>query len=218
MSLILALIAAGSTAVAGGAVLVRGWLRRRAVARAHAGTTEAAVGTARAGRAASPGRAGANGARRPAEGEIGVGDVIQVEDATRWLGSGMRLREAGTLRCSLWFATEGQVQSAVASFPPPADHVYWLTAQEPALPAEPPSRLELDGALLDRSECFPVELEGVGSEPPELGPRVLAAIYQGPGSQAAIVLGGSLRSLVFAGRRIDASGYDRLGRVDPAES
>ena len=152
------------------------------------------------------------------EREIGVGDVIQVEDATRWLGSGLRLREAGSLRCSLWFATEGQAQSAVASFPPPAGHIYWLAAQEPALPAEPPSRIELDGAMLERSECFPAEVEAVAGEPPDLGARVLAAFYQGPAGQAAIVLRGGVRSLVFAGRRIDAGGYDRLGRVDPTES
>ena len=220
MSLLVAALVAAGAAAASSAVLVRGWLRRRAAARAnasHACNRSERRPTA-VGKAAKATSDAAERTRAGAVGGLGLGDVLQVDDETRWLGSGLLLRESSVVRCALWFEAAASGQGAVLSFPPPVGEIYWLAPADTALPTDPPSRLEIGGCLLDRSESFPAELEPLGREPMDLGTRVVAALYQGPSAEAAIVLGGSARSVVFFGRRIEAEGYDRLGSADPAEA
>jgi hypothetical protein len=175
-----------------------------------------------------PGAAGPRPSRRPparraelgrssAVGDIGIGDVVQVEDETRWLGSGLHLRDGRLVRCALWFgATEGD-ERVVVSFPLPERHVYWLARADATVPAEPPSQLDVGPLSLDRCMSFPVEIEALRCKPPDLGLSPAAALYQSPSGVAALVLTGTRRTLVYVGRRIEAGDYTRLGSADPRE-
>jgi len=226
MSLFVAALAAAGAVAVSGALLARGWLRRRAEARAAERPVVGAL--ARASAPGKPGAAGPRPSRRPparraeldrsgAVGDLGLGDVVQVEDETRWLGSGLHLRDGRSVRCALWFgATEGD-ERVVVSFPLPERHLYWLARADSTLRAEPPSQLDLGALSLDRCLSFPVEIEALRCKPPDLGLSAAAALYQSPSGVAALVLTGTRLTLVYVGRRIEAGDYIRLGNAGPTE-
>jgi len=145
---------------------------------------------------------------------LSVGDVVQVDLESRWLGSAVLLREASRLRAALLFAEEPGGQKTVAALAHPARHILWLERAAVDLPAEPPARVEIGGRLLERRQSFPALLEAVAKPPIDLGVHATISIYQGAAGDAAVAVHGRDRVVVYAGQRIEAGDYDRLGKVE----
>ncbi|MBW2527757.1 MAG: hypothetical protein JRI23_26485 [Deltaproteobacteria bacterium] len=203
MSLVVAAIAAASVGLAAGAVAVGSWLRRRRR------RTEASCGDGGKQLPAAP-------PPRDDSIPLGLGDMVQVEDETRWLCSGVRIGDGATTRCALWFAIEGDGRLAVLAFAPPERHIYWLERVDLAVPAHPPSRLDVEGRLLDRVATFPAELEAV-REPPIDTSGGVVSWYEGAVGDVAVTLHGSAGCGAFAGRRIAPDDFDRMGTVAPEQ-
>jgi hypothetical protein len=140
---------------------------------------------------------------------------VRVEGETRWLGSGLHLRDDCSVRCALWFVAAEGDERVVVSFPGPDRHLYWLARADAAPRADAPSRLDLGALALDRCMLFPLEIDALGCEPPNLGLSQLAALYQSPSGVAALLLTGTRGTLVYVGRRIEAGDYETLGSADP---
>lgn len=203
MSLMVAAIAAAGVGLAAGAVALGSWLRKRGRQ-----TTAAAAADEPEPPAAQP-------VRDPAF-SLTLGDMIQVEQQTRWLCSGFHVSDGITLRCALWYGADGADGSElVVAFPPPDRHIYWLTRSPVAVPEHSPSRLEIDSRLLDRVATYPAELEAF--RPPQPADRIPAtvSIYEGAIGDAAVAIHRRGACAVFAGTRLEDGDYDRLGTVDP---
>lgn len=216
MSLVVAAIAAAGVGVAAGAVAVGAWLRRRAKQAAEPPRLPAG-GPAPGSDGGAPAAGAAAASTADEHLSLRLGDMVQVEQETRWLCGGLRVREGATVRCALWFATEGSGEQPVLSFAAPDRHVYWLSpAEDVSMPEHPPSRVELAGRLVDRVASFPAHLEAVGRGAPALGTQAVITLYEGAVGDAAIAVHGEGRAVVYYGRRLEELDYDRLGVVDPA--
>jgi len=213
MSLIVALVAAASAGVAAGAVSARAWIRARKK-QAKPAQIPAAPG-------ANPGGTEGLGSALATAAHAGpfvMGDVVQVQDETRWLCAASHLRDGSELRASLWLAGSGGSEGAVMAFVPPARHIYWLSREPLTLPAGAPARIEVRGKLLDRKATFPAAIETEGAEPLALGAEAVVSLYEGAVGDAAVVLQGKNSAAAFAGQRLEEGDYDRLGSAAPAAS
>jgi len=148
---------------------------------------------------------------------LGLGDVVQVDDESRWLCSGVELVEGNDLRCAAWLGGHDGAEGLVVCFPPPESRFLWLRLQPLEVPASPPTRLELDGRLLDRQASHPACVRAVGKLPLELGTAGTVTWYLGAAGDAAFLLQTDAGSLSGVGRRIDGAELDRMGCSDPAE-
>ena len=204
MSLIVAAVAAAGVGLAAGAIAVGSWLRRRSRS-AEAEDASPPPATAEAASAAPRDRL-----------TVGLDDMVQVDEQTRWLCSGLRVSDGASLRCALWFASEGQGQLLVVAFPPPDQHIYWLARTDLAVPATPPSRLDAEGRLLDRIATFPAYLEPVRT-PPLSTDQAVISWYEGAVGDAAVTVHDTRGCAAYVGRRIHRGDYERMGTVAPED-
>ena len=141
-----------------------------------------------------------------------VGDVLQHGDLTRWPRAGALVHDADELVCALLFSSEDGRDQASVALAPPARHLLWLERRRLDLPPKPPTRIEIDGYLLERRMCFPARLEPVGDDP-GLGDQAVFALYEGHVGDAAVVIVGD-ESRVWYGQRLDEGDFDNLGAVE----
>lgn len=146
----------------------------------------------------------------------GVGDVIQVGDATRWPRSAIVLKNDDELLCAVLLSEEAGARQATVVMAPPDQHLYWLVEQDIALPPSPPARLEVDGCLLDRAKLLSVALEPVGDDAFEVAASGRFALYLGAIGDAAVILEAGTSHLWY-GQRLAPEDYDRLGQVGPRQ-
>lgn len=152
---------------------------------------------------------------KPTEGlPVGLFHVVQVDDDTRWPHCGILVHHDGRLHGAILLTEEDGVQQATLSLAPPAQHLYWLTRRDLPMPAKPPTRIEIDGLLLDRTIAFPAKLEGVGDRPPDVGVRGQFCLYEGSVGDGAVVLIAD-QTYVWYGRRLGEGDWDSLGEVEP---
>jgi hypothetical protein len=146
---------------------------------------------------------------------VTLGDVVQVGEVSRWPRGSLRVFQDGRLHCAILLSRDGGQEHATVAFAPPEKHILWLDLVDLALPPTPPTRIEIEGQLLDRSTLFPAELhsEGIVSIKPVDGG--VFACYEGALGNAAIVLDCGDSPLAFYGKRVAPGDYDNLGQVDP---
>lgn len=148
-----------------------------------------------------------------------VDHVIQVGDDTRWPRSGIVIKSADVVRAAVLLSDEGDTEQATVALPPPDRKLLWLQRVELALPSPPPTRIEIDGFLLDRRELLPVTLEAVGKPHPRLREGdAMFGHYDGHTGDAAIVLVCRDTTLVWYGPCLEPGEFDCLGRVEKASS
>ncbi|MEQ9324025.1 MAG: hypothetical protein RIF41_32975 [Polyangiaceae bacterium] len=151
----------------------------------------------------------------PTEGlPVGLCHVVQVEDDTRWPQSGILVHHDGRLHGAILLTEEGGIHQATVSLAPPAQHLYWLTRRELPMPSKPPTRIEIDGLLLDRTMSFPAKLEGIGVPRPNVGQRGQFCLYEGSVGDGAVILIAD-ETYVWYGRRLGEGDWDSLGEVEP---
>ncbi|MEZ4438041.1 MAG: hypothetical protein R3B72_03075 [Polyangiaceae bacterium] len=145
-----------------------------------------------------------------------LGDVVQCGDATRWPDRGIVVRQDGSLHAAIWLSEEDGEEQATVAMAPPSHDLLWLVRRPLALPPKAPNRLEIDGMLLDREQCFPAELELRG-EVLEVDEAGVFALYRGSAGTSAVVLqaGGTF---VWYGERIGPGDFDNLGQVERDET
>lgn len=151
----------------------------------------------------------------PTEGlPVGLCHVVQVDDDTRWPQCGILVHHDGRLHGAILLTEEGGIHQATLSLAPPAQHLFWLTRRELPMPAKPPTRIEVDGLLLDRTISFPAKLEAVGVPRPDVGQRGQFCLYEGSVGDGAVVLIAN-ETYVWYGRRLAEGDWDSLGEVEP---
>jgi hypothetical protein len=143
---------------------------------------------------------------------VALGEVVQVGDETRWPRSSLLIYCDGELVCAVLISREGGREQATVAMSPPETRLYWLEARAITLPLTPPSRIDVDGLLLERKKMLPVQIETRGDEPPHVGQSGRFAIYEGSVADVAVVLQAD-KTLLWYGRRVDPGDYDRLGHV-----
>jgi len=144
---------------------------------------------------------------------IRIGYMLQVDDAIRWPQSALLVRTGGTPRAAILLSREGGCEQATVCFPLPARELYWLERVEAELPLRAPSRLEIEGRLLDRTMTVPAELVAIADPPIKVDPLLVFSCYEGPRGEAAVALHGTTPH-VWYGRRLAPGDYNELGRVD----
>jgi hypothetical protein len=142
---------------------------------------------------------------------LALGDVVLAGSEERWLSGAIAAREKGELIAVVFIAPEGVRERAVAVFPPPRRDIYWLSPVEIDSPDEPPATLEIQGVNMRRQGRKPAALERMGQGAPPVGMAGILALYDGGGSDVAVVIGSEGRIHAWAGRRIEEEGYERLG-------
>jgi hypothetical protein len=147
-----------------------------------------------------------------AELSAALGEVIQVGDETRWPRSALMLRCDGELVCAVLLSREAGKEQATVAMAPPEARLYWLEARAASLPSTPPTRIDVEGLLLERRKMLPVQIEARGDEPPHVGESGRFALYEGSVADVAVVLQAN-ETLLWYGRRVDPGDYDRLGHV-----
>jgi len=153
----------------------------------------------------------------PTEGlPVGLCHVIQVDDDTRWPRGGILVHHDGQLHGAILLTEEGGEQQATVTFAPPARYLLWLTRRELAMPSTPPTRIEIDGLLLDRALSFPARLTPIGDQPPAIADHGLFCLYEGSVGDGAVVLI-TEETFVWYGRRLGAGDWDTLGEVEPED-
>lgn len=148
---------------------------------------------------------------------VQMGDVLQVDDETRWPRGAVLLRHGPELRGALLLSREAAVEQCTVALAPPARHLLWLRRVELAVPASPPTRIEIDGLLLDRTVAFPAALEVHGDHTLTLGSSGRFALYEGTVGDAAALLVGADATYVWHGRRLGPGDWDNLGQVGQDE-
>lgn len=148
-----------------------------------------------------------------------IDHVIQVDDDTRWPRSGMLVKSAGVVRAAVLLSEEAQTEQATVALPPPDRGLLWLERVDLAMPPSPPTRIEIDGFLLDRQELLPVTLEAVGRPHPKtLEGEAQLCRYRGHTGDAALVIVQAGEVYVWYGRVLEPGAFDSLGRVDQPSS
>ena len=146
---------------------------------------------------------------------VSLGDVVQVGAASRWPRGCLRVLRDGHLYCAILLSRDGAGDHAIVAFAPPQRHILWLDLVDLDLPPTPPTRIEIEGQLLDRSTLFPAELQREGILSVETADDGMFACYEGALGDAAIVLDCGGQPLACYGRRVAEGDYDNLGQVDP---
>ena len=209
MSLIVIGALAAAAAGLSGVLAARVIARRRRAAAAKDGAEEDSGATPALLQA--PAAAAAGDVELP----VTLDDVVQLGDASRWPRGCVWVNHDGRLHCAVLMSRDGGEDHATVAFAPPERHILWLALVELTLPPTPPTRIEIEGHLLDRSTCFPAELKTEGQLPFELPDSGMFACYEGAVGDAAIVLDGQGKVLAFYGQRVAPGDYDNLGQVDP---
>jgi hypothetical protein len=147
-----------------------------------------------------------------AELPLALGDVVMAGDEERWLSGAIVAQESGDhLVAVIFVAPEGAQLGAVVVFPPPRRDIDWLAPASVDSPGEPPATLEIAGTTMQRRGRLPAALRRIGQGAPPIGEAGIVAMYDGGGSDVAVVLGSAGHVHAWAGRRIDEDGYERLG-------
>ncbi len=144
-----------------------------------------------------------------------VGDVVQFAEVTRWPTAAILLSADDRLHCAILLSRDGEKEEATVVMPAPHRHIYWLVRREMTLPPGAPSRLEVDGLLLDRAASLPVALRTIGAAP-AVGKEATFALYHGSVGDAAVALMAE-STHIWYGQRIEPDDFDNLGQVDPEE-
>ncbi len=210
MSLIVIGALAAAAAGLSGLLAARAIARRRRAAAGHADGEGATGATPALLQAPAP-----HQATPAADLPITLGDVVQVGEASRWPRGCIWVHHDGQLHCAVLMSRDGGTDHATVAFAPPERHILWLAPVELTLPPTPPTRLELEGHLLDRTTMFPAAVQTEGTLPCELGDGAMFACYEGAVGNAAIVLDCGGDVLAFYGNRVAPGDYDNLGQVDP---
>lgn len=142
---------------------------------------------------------------------VALGDVVSADGEERWLAGAIVLREGGRVVAALLTAPEGAKLHAVVAFPPPGRAIFWLAPADVAVPADPPTTIELGGVALHRRSRRPVEVERLGTGAPDVGASATFATYDGGARDVAVVLAGRGQPLTWVGRRRDDGEYERMG-------
>lgn len=148
-----------------------------------------------------------------------IDHVIQVGDDTRWPRSGMLVKTGDVVRAAILLSEEAEEEQATVALPPPDRSLLWLGRVELLMPSSPPTRIEIDGFLLDREELLPVTLEAVGR--PHAGVvegEAQLGRYRGHTGDAALVIVHAGAVQVWYGQVLEPGEFDSLGRVDEASS
>lgn len=149
---------------------------------------------------------------------LSLGDVVMAGSEERWLAGALIAREEGRVVSAIYLAPEGSSTRAVAVFELPRREIFWMDPVALDVPNEPPATLEIGGAILTRRGRIPVVIERVGQGAPRVDGAVLWASYDGGGREIAVVIAAEGRALAWAGRRLDADEYERLGAGGPDEA
>ncbi|WP_437679600.1 hypothetical protein [Sorangium sp. So ce131] len=142
---------------------------------------------------------------------LALGDVVMAGIEERWLSGAIVARERGEIVAVVFLAPEAAAQGAVVAFPAPRREILWLAPAAIDSPEEPPATLEIAGMTLRRRARLPAALERLGKGAPPLGDAGIFALYDGGGSDAAVVIASEGRVHAWAGRRVEDGAYDRLG-------
>lgn len=212
MSLIVLSMLAAAAAGLSGALAARVVRRRRAEASERAAASLAASST-------SSSRA-APAATEPSVGvtlSVRVGEVVQYGDETRWPKSAIMIWHDGEIYAGILLALEAGQELATVAFGPPRTELLWLHAVELPLPATPPSRVEIEGKILDRRALLFVQLESAGEDAPAADPSGSVAFYDGTVGDAAVVLYGAGTPRVYYGAKLDREDYQVLGKGVPSD-
>ncbi|MDI1448726.1 hypothetical protein [Polyangium sp. 6x1] len=147
---------------------------------------------------------------------LALGDVVSAEGDERWLAGAIVAREQA-LAAVIFVAPEGLAHHVVALVPAASRVILWLSPEAVDSPPEPPGTLEIRGMAMQRRSRLPVTFERLGQGAPTVGPSGILAVYEAGGREVALVVTSEGKALAWAGRRLDESEYDRMGRGD-AES
>jgi hypothetical protein len=151
----------------------------------------------------------------PCEGmAAGLDHMLQFGQATRWPRHGILVHHDGRRHCAILMTRDKEDEQATVVMAPPAPSLYWLERRDVATPVKPPTRLEIDGLLLDRVISFPARLEAIGDDPPAVGDSGVFGLYEGSVGDAAVVLVAD-QTYVWYGSRLSDGDWDDLGEVDP---
>jgi hypothetical protein len=144
---------------------------------------------------------------------LSIGDVVQAGDETRWPDSAIVLCVDGQRLAAVLFSEESGARQATVAFAAPERHLYWLLERDIHLPPSPPSRLEVDGCLLDREKLLSVTIARHGGAAPPIGASGRLALYRGTVGDVAVVLQ-SDQTYAWYGPRLAPDEYERLGTGD----
>lgn len=143
---------------------------------------------------------------------VDLGDVVSSGGTERWLAGALDLRDGGHLVAAIFVAPEGSRQEAVCAFPAPRRDLLWLSPVAIEIVGEPPSALELGGVVMQRRARLPVTVRRHGQGAPDPGETATWAEYASTSRASGVVLCARGVALAWAGRRLDADEYDRMGR------
>lgn len=143
---------------------------------------------------------------------VDLGDVVSAQGVERWLSGAVELRDGEHLVAALFVAPEGARHEAVCAFPAPRRELLWLSPVPVEITSEPPSSLELGGVVMHRRARLPVGVRRHGHGTPDVGDTATFAEYESTSRAAGLVLCTPAGAIAWAGRRLAADEYDRMGR------
>lgn len=142
----------------------------------------------------------------------GLKDVLaRTKDDEVLLSGGLRLSESGAPVAAIFFGTGPQgAPRQVVAFPGDRTEFFWLSPEQPQdSGAEPPSSIELQGIVLERSRRLPVIVERFGTDVPPVDREAIFAEYRGGSGQVAFLLRGPKATLCGSGEAASVSSVER---------
>jgi len=206
--LVLAAVAAFASGAAGAFF---GRRTRRQVAEAAAKAAKAALAPA------AP--------KVPASVGLSVGDVVAAIEAgpgtsavdagerERWLAGALVLREGSEVVAVVFFAPEGARQDSVVAFAAPRREIGWMQSVDADMGRDPPTTIDLGGAILERRQRVPVAVERLGTGAPRIGERATYAEYAS-GRDFGVVVAGVEGTVALRGVRLDPGEWEKMGSGD----
>lgn len=175
--------------VAAGAAFKWGWFGRKD----RTSTAEPEIGLARAERL-----------------PFAIDDVVVRAGDEAWLAGGLAMREGGEPFGVVYIAPERRSHRAIVVFASPREEVLWLEPIAAPFSGEPPSTLDVEGTIYERTSRRPVAIERRGEHAPDVGARATFAEFRGPGRAALCTLTTSGGPLAWRGERAALAELERM--------
>jgi hypothetical protein len=143
-----------------------------------------------------------------------LGDVVSRGADEAWLAGALAMSESSAPFGVVFVAPERRSHRAVVVFAPPRDEALWMDPEPAPFRGEPPSTLEIGGAIFERVARRPVKVERVGEHAPEVGERAIFSEYCGPGRAAFCAITSTGEPLAWKGERLPIDELDRMPAGD----